>query len=679
MVINKYNHRLNIAIIYGPLLHYRIPLFNALCDRYNISVFTTFLSNEINNCRFNVEVFESRNYGPFQFQPNLQKRLREGSFELCIVFFDVAHINSLLAVFQPVAPRTILWGPWLTKSKIANRIRVSAIDRCESTIFYCNEHLEEFLNFNLDKKKLYVAPNTVEVPIDITSGSEAEKDIILFVGSFNKRKGLDRLVCIFKSILGKIDDNVNLVLVGDGAERSKLKSLIISLGLNSRVKMPGKINNPGHLAPYYKKAVISVSLSQAGLSVLQSMGFGVPFLTVQGSISGGETLNIVNGVNGFIVENTDEAISEALLNLLNDKKKIVYFGKMAREHYLQYATIENYAQGFYDAVEKTRETNVWKGNNFENLKSDSLHRIENNKNCEICTSLNTKVFQIRDGLEYLICRNCGHSLLVSGELSLHEIFKSSQSKYFGHSNILIPSGKNPLEEEIMAKRSAVFNKFVKVSSKILEVGPGAGIFLRWLADNNHSVTAVEDSTHLADSLKSIKGINILTGSFEDINVKDNYFDVFCSYHVLEHVADPKAFLAKALKSVRPGGLAFIATPNGTSWQQRFFPKLSPNFDVAHLRVFSKQSLSLLAKELGWSVMYVETPEYSNSWLRVFSKLIRKIRKEDEEKTAGKYQIGMSIKMFKFLKTITFVTSPFRFIQNKFQGGNEILIVLRRTV
>jgi len=297
--------------------------------------------------------------------------------------------------------------------------------------------------------------------------------------------------------------------------------------------------------------------------------------------------------------------------------------------------------------------------------------------CEVCRSPRTHQVSIRTGLDYVICRSCGHALLVTSGTSMKDIFEALQEKYFGEPTVLIDASGGPVEEEVMTKRRSVFGRFVTVPSEVLEVGPGAGSFLRWLAGKGHRVTAIEASKALAGALGPITSASILVGSFEDSTLTDASQDVFCSFHVIEHVPDPRAHLAKAALVVRPGGLAFIATPNAASWQQRLLPTLSPNFDSAHLRVFSLRSLRELAEGEGWSVVWQETPEYTHGWLRVLSKALRKFRGEDEEVTAGKYGTGMSRKTCAVFATLRKLSGPLRAAQSRLLGGNEILIVLRR--
>lgn len=217
---------------------------------------------------------------------------------------------------------------------------------------------------------MYVAHNTVAVRDTEPVASVELRDSIVFVGSLTSRKGLDRLLHVFAETVPRLPEWVRLVIVGDGPVRSKLETLAEDLGLEGRVEMPGRINDPVELAPYYARALVSVSLSQAGLSVLQSMGHGVPFLTIRDSLSGGETLNITDGLNGFVVDDNNNAISVALQSLAGDPSLATRMGAAAHKHYQRYATIENYAQGFFDAIEGTREALIWRGADLEETEVD---------------------------------------------------------------------------------------------------------------------------------------------------------------------------------------------------------------------------------------------------------------------------------------------------------------------
>ena len=121
------------------------------------------------------------------------------------------------------------------------------------------------------------------------------------------------------------------------------------------------------------------------------------------------------------------------------------------------------------------------------------------------------------------------------------------------------------------------------------------------------------------------GIDVRTGSFEDQSFDGDLYDAYLSFHVIEHVTDVHAHLKKAAGIVRPGGYAFVATPNADSWEHRLASTLSPNFSPVHLQLFSRRSLALMMDKAGWSVEDVMTPSYTDAWLRVVSSLLQATR------------------------------------------------------
>lgn len=298
------------------------------------------------------------------------------------------------------------------------------------------------------------------------------------------------------------------------------------------------------------------------------------------------------------------------------------------------------------------------------------------KHCEACGSMAVGLCRVRPDLAYWICSDCGHCFMEMREQGAED-FEKAQKMYFGEDSILVQSEPSAMDREILAKREWVTSTYVAPQGTVLEVGPGTGFFSEWLQKRGHELCLVEHSPILAAALEKRLGVHVDTGEFETKDIAPNSVEAFCSFHVIEHVSNPLRHLAAGLAAVRPDGIGLVATPNAKSWQQIWFRMLSPNFDAAHLRVFSPRSLRRFCEHAGWEVVRVETPEFASGWLRVLSKALRKMRGEDENLTAGKYAKVASARFERIYAALAALTWPFRRLQSRVGAGNEILFVLRK--
>jgi 2-polyprenyl-3-methyl-5-hydroxy-6-metoxy-1,4-benzoquinol methylase len=297
------------------------------------------------------------------------------------------------------------------------------------------------------------------------------------------------------------------------------------------------------------------------------------------------------------------------------------------------------------------------------------------QSCESCGSSKVTLTRIRHGLSYWCCRGCRHCLIDSSD-GLEAEFENAQNHYFGEDSILLQKEPSIFEREILVERMRLINAHTPPSSSVVEVGPGSGFLAGLLKAQGHRVRLVEHSHNLGAALRRRLDVPVHNGEFENAKLPKGAADVFCSFHVIEHIKDPLAHLKAGFAAVSPGGIGIVATPNASSWQQILCRALSPNFDSAHLRVFSTTSLKRYAELAGWAVQSQFTLDYTSDWLRVLTKALRKFKGEDEEATAGKYAIT-TMHVSVIYKIAAFTTAPLRRWQGRLGGGNEICIVLQR--
>ena len=105
--------------------------------------------------------------------------------------------------------------------------------------------------------------------------------------------------------------------------------------------------------------------------------------------------------------------------------------------------------------------------------------------------------------------------------------------------------------------------------KALDVGCGAGLLTEPLARLGAAVTGIDASPEViavARDHAERMGLKIDYRA-GDVQELEGQFDLITAMEVIEHVADPAAFVKALAKRLAPGGLLVISTPNATGWSK----------------------------------------------------------------------------------------------------------------
>lgn len=159
---------------------------------------------------------------------------------------------------------------------------------------------------------------------------EENYPIICFIGVLSwksKADGVKILVKSFNQIVKKFP-NSRLIIVGDGTYRKEIESVVEDLGINSKIIFTGLINNP--LVPLYVCDIYTHISLQEGfpLAILEAMSCEKPIVA---SKTGGIPEIINDEENGLLVEAIPEAISNAVINLINSPEKRSNLGRNAKK------------------------------------------------------------------------------------------------------------------------------------------------------------------------------------------------------------------------------------------------------------------------------------------------------------------------------------------------------------
>jgi 2-polyprenyl-6-hydroxyphenyl methylase/3-demethylubiquinone-9 3-methyltransferase len=103
----------------------------------------------------------------------------------------------------------------------------------------------------------------------------------------------------------------------------------------------------------------------------------------------------------------------------------------------------------------------------------------------------------------------------------------------------------------------------------LDVGCGAGLLAEPLARLGATVTGIDAAPEViavARDHAAERGLDI-DYRVSAIEALEGRFDLVTCMEVIEHVADPAAFLASLAQRLAPGGLLVLSTPNATGWSK----------------------------------------------------------------------------------------------------------------
>ncbi len=340
------------------LQHYRIPIFKLVNYAPNIELTLAHCGSQIVQNEIPELLLKKKKIGPFYCIPKLSSIIDDYDIILCMFYLNnISFVRTILKAHKK-QKKIILWGIGVPASYdraygdagvLRYRILKFFNKKADAQLFYSDVPKKIFVEkgMPLDEKKVFIANNTVEViKQDV---NDEQKDSLLFIGTLYLEKGLQVLLDTYKEAC-EIDKKMfPLNIVGGGEQFDVIQKWVTANHLEEKIRLFGPVYDPKKKAEVFKKAIACISPQQAGLSVLESMGYGVPFITSEEAITGGEIFNIIDGENGLRMKDVSQ-LKDILLDINENKERYFFMGRKAYEYYWNNRTPQIMADGIISAI-----------------------------------------------------------------------------------------------------------------------------------------------------------------------------------------------------------------------------------------------------------------------------------------------------------------------------------------
>ncbi len=221
-----------------------------------------------------------------------------------------------------------------------------------------------------DRKKFKVAVEALSNGVDLSQFNDKpadpkilkkynldnKKQRVLYVGRVDPEKSIGTVVDAFAEVLKKMPD-VELLIVGDGTDRTNLEERVAKIGISDNVRFLGRVIPPD-LFDIYKCGTLFATASETetqGIVLIEAAATGLPLVAVD---AGAVKELCQNRKNGILCA-TGEAkeMARAMKKILSDPALCKKYGKasieIAKTHDINH-TLARFEEIYQTAIESRK-------------------------------------------------------------------------------------------------------------------------------------------------------------------------------------------------------------------------------------------------------------------------------------------------------------------------------------
>lgn len=205
------------------------------------------------------------------------------------------------------------------------------------------------------------------------------------------------------------------------------------------------------------------------------------------------------------------------------------------------------------------------------------------------------------------CSGCG---FVTADLALsdEELRALYGADYFHGDEYADYVAEGPELRENFRRRIQTLLRYQPENERerLFEIGAAYGFFLDEVSSAYKQVSGIDISAAAAEFARTDLGVDVVAADYLG-QVLPEQVDALCMWDTIEHLRQPREFIEKAARDVRPGGLLALTTGDIDSLNARMrgrrWRMIHP---PTHLHYFSSRTLVRLLDSAGFDVVHLET-------------------------------------------------------------------------
>lgn len=204
--------------------------------------------------------------------------------------------------------------------KFIEKIVYNKLDKVVSISNGVERSLKKWLNISNNPERFVIIENGIKIPSENfllqTPGSLFGRNgkALLMISRFTDSKDQDTIIRSLKYIK---DEDVFLVLVGDGERIEKVKALTYEQGVSDKVVFLGSRNDISVIIKASSLGIQSSHWEGFGLSAIEMMAMGLP--VIASNVEG--LREVVENAGLLFNEGNERELAELINSLLSDNKK----------------------------------------------------------------------------------------------------------------------------------------------------------------------------------------------------------------------------------------------------------------------------------------------------------------------------------------------------------------------